>query len=469
MNLLGLKMGWIHKLVAAIVLTTLIASAFPASFFVANAAEESPAEVVVAPAVPGCMDPEATNYNPEADFDDESCEYPVTEPVLETIEVCKYTYGEGESYAPLAGWEMLVTNTLSEDPAEGTTYNVVTGSDGCVTPEVDPDNGPWYVGEDIQEGWYQFDVDVVGGYVDEGESEISYCVFFDEEIVSKELSRSGEYDYSCDFYNYDDREEVSGYKWSDDNNNGVHDEGEEGVAGWTITATDISGYEFTAITTTTDGNGFYSMLLPADGEWVITEETRSNWTQTAVYKNGYQLFEDTEEGAPMTECTFEFNTVYAAKVSDVSVSVVDFELYNRCDFLNHKEERRSGGGGTRVKDRAPQGEVLGAATSTPSCSMYLHDYMRMGKEASSTEVTKLQVFLNAVGIKVEVTGMFDAATDAAVKAFQAQHKADVLTPWFKAGIVPHENPTGWVYQLTRWKINNIVCPGSEAYPSLDKS
>jgi acetoacetate decarboxylase len=99
--------------------------------------------------------------------------------------------------------------------------------------------------------------------------------------------------------------------------------------------------------------------------------------------------------------------------------------------------------------------------------MYLNDYMRMGKEASSTQVTKLQVFLNAVGITAPLTGVFDAATDAAVRSFQMKHKAEVLTPWYMAKIVPHENPTGWVYQLTRWKINNIVCPGSEAYPVLN--
>mgnify|MGYP000008533503 CR=1 FL=1 len=70
-------------------------------------------------------------------------------------------------------------------------------------------------------------------------------------------------------------------------------------------------------------------------------------------------------------------------------------------------------------------------------------------------------------ILLPITGVFDAATDAAVKEFQATHQADVLMPWFEAGLMSHANPTGYVYKTTRWKINNIVCPGSEVLPELN--
>jgi hypothetical protein len=272
--------------------------------------------------------------------------------------------------------------------------------------------------------------------------------------------------YACAFANYDNRELVSGYKWSDANNNGVKDEGEDGVKGWTITATDLSKSEFSDVEAETDVTGYYSMLLPRNGEWVITEENRSGWTQTAVYQNGRKLTTESEEGGSITECSFYLGE----KVGRV---IATFEgegeiLRNRCDFLNHQESRGGSSSGTRVRERAtPAPLVLGASTSTPRCEAHLTGYLKMGEEASSTEVLKLQVFLNAAGIKTPLTGIFEAETDAAVRIFQMKHKAEVLTPWYKAKLSPDETPTGWVYKLTRWKINNIVCPGSEAYPVLN--
>ena len=134
--------------------------------------------------------------------------------------------------------------------------------------------------------------------------------------------------------------------------------------------------------------------------------------------------------------------------------------------ITPQPESRSSSGGTRTGSRnTPRsGEVLGA--STMQCGMYLFDYMKEGTGNDEFEVKKLQWFLIGQGHVVPVTGVFDAATDAAVKAFQLKYQLEVLTPWFTAGFVPHNNPTGWVYQLTRWKINNIVCPGSEAAPVL---
>lgn len=135
------------------------------------------------------------------------------------------------------------------------------------------------------------------------------------------------------------------------------------------------------------------------------------------------------------------------------------------------EVRRSSsnGGGTRTRLPlvTPQALVLGASTSNLECGMYLQDYTRMGIENDAWEITKLQWFLAGQGFLVPVTGTFDSVTDKAVRDFQMKYQADVLTPWFTAGIVPHQNPTGWMYQLTRWKINNIVCPGSEVLPVLN--
>jgi Putative peptidoglycan binding domain len=124
------------------------------------------------------------------------------------------------------------------------------------------------------------------------------------------------------------------------------------------------------------------------------------------------------------------------------------------------------GGGTKVIRTTPAGEVLGASTSTATTTavkcegMYLKSYMRMGQQNDQADVVRLQAFLNSVGIAASSTGVFDAATDAAVRKFQTTYMSDVLAPW------KITNGTGYVYKTTRAKINNIVCPGSEPTPKI---
>jgi hypothetical protein len=83
------------------------------------------------------------------------------------------------------------------------------------------------------------------------------------------------------------------------------------------------------------------------------------------------------------------------------------------------------------------------------------------------EVTKLQLFLNLFIGTTTITGIFDDATEARVIEFQELYRSEILDPWFERGIVPHNRPTGFVYKTTRWKINDIICPGFEPYPSFD--
>ncbi|HVV15347.1 MAG TPA: peptidoglycan-binding domain-containing protein [Candidatus Paceibacterota bacterium] len=133
---------------------------------------------------------------------------------------------------------------------------------------------------------------------------------------------------------------------------------------------------------------------------------------------------------------------------------------NTCVDLKPAHHRSSRGGTTNPNNGG--GQVLGAETETPSegeqCSTaLLSTYMRMGQPNDLAEVAKLQVFLNGeMGSDLAVTGVFDAATDASVRAFQAKYASEVLAPW---GIT---EPTGYVYKLTQWKINMINCAGLNA-------
>ena len=92
----------------------------------------------------------------------------------------------------------------------------------------------------------------------------------------------------------------------------------------------------------------------------------------------------------------------------------------------------------------------------------------MGTSNTPFEVMKLQMFFSMImGYDNPVTGYFGPVTDANVKRFQAEYHDEVLLPWYELGIVPHDRPTGYVYKLTQWKINDIVCPGVYDYPSFE--
>ncbi len=117
----------------------------------------------------------------------------------------------------------------------------------------------------------------------------------------------------------------------------------------------------------------------------------------------------------------------------------------------------SGGGGSSGGQRIFFGstaipEVLGASTEFPSCN-YLNSYIRRGWDNDKDQVMRLQLFLRGVEgfSNVELTGVYDDATFNAVSAFQEKYKADILDPW---GI---NGSTGYVYILTKKKINEIVC------------
>ncbi len=245
----------------------------------------------------------------------------------------------------------------------------------------------------------------------------------------------------------------------------------EGIPEWEITALNEALNLFA--TTSTDGTGAYSFVdLPADsGEWVIVEVEQANWTQFKVEQNGDQL--------EATGCTFGSDNDSQSQIENDTV----------CDFYNtftgpgdtgggvdddddnnsNDSNNNNNGGdiGSVISFSAAEADrrVLGAATT--SFCPFLEDHMQIGWENNPWEVIKLQLFLSMVmGYDNPITGVFDRTTDLNVKAFQEVYRSETLTPWFEAGIVPHDRPTGFVYKTTKWKINDIVCPG-DPFPSLD--
>jgi hypothetical protein len=69
--------------------------------------------------------------------------------------------------------------------------------------------------------------------------------------------------------------EISGYKWNDQDSDGVKDAGEPVLDGWTI---EITGDA--AATTTTDINGFYDFTELVTGNYTVSEMLKPGWVQT---------------------------------------------------------------------------------------------------------------------------------------------------------------------------------------------
>lgn len=112
-----------------------------------------------------------------------------------------------------------------------------------------------------------------------------------------------------------------------------------------------------------------------------------------------------------------------------------------------------GGGGS------PAGQVLGASLELPeSCTPYLGEYIKLGRKNNSSEVKKLQTFLNSLGENLPVTGFYGPLSFAAVKHFQVKEAKEILTPWqLQTGSVDKAG-TGYVYKTTKRWINLLNCP-----------
>lgn len=110
----------------------------------------------------------------------------------------------------------------------------------------------------------------------------------------------------------------------------------------------------------------------------------------------------------------------------------------------------------QVAGTSTVGEVLGASTTT--CSLYLRDYIKLGKNNDTEQVVKLQKFLNLyMNASLPLTGIYEKTTARAVNAFQVKYWQDVLLPWVPHGLKTDHTPTSYVYKTTKWKINMLVC------------
>jgi peptidoglycan hydrolase-like protein with peptidoglycan-binding domain len=199
-----------------------------------------------------------------------------------------------------------------------------------------------------------------------------------------------------------------------------------------------------------NGVGEVSLQL-SSGTYSIIESEQEDWEFTSV------------------TCSYEGESAGSSIPFGHQISIYGGETVT-CTFINNYDED-GGGGGNDDSNDSEGGSVLGAATSEEqTCGPLLSTYMRMGIDNNVDEVIKLQDFLNGeIGSELPLTGFFGPETDTAVRAFQLKYWEDVLQPWFGlegSSVQDQDDSTGYVYKTTKWKINNIFCPESEAFPAL---
>jgi hypothetical protein len=170
---------------------------------------------------------------------------------------------EGEP--EITGWEITITETLHDGTViENTCYTpcsrtLAPDSTVVVTEASDFDGKTWELGYVIVDGEY------------EQEPKRSVEVTFGP----------GELKKTVEFGNFK-KTPKSGIKFKDRNANGVKDEGEEPLAGWTINVAGNTGMnKLYEASTTTNANGEYKFMLPP-GTYTVYETCPAggNWYQS---------------------------------------------------------------------------------------------------------------------------------------------------------------------------------------------
>ena len=128
---------------------------------------------------------------------------------------------------------------------------------------------------------------------------------------------SGETSDGIDFGNFA-LAQIGGQLFSDGNANGALDDGEEGLAGWTLTL-DKDGNGSTDATTTTDAYGFYRFTGVGPGSYTVMQVPQAGWLPTGPASGRHTV--TTTSGADIGGADF-------ANVAAASISGTKFEDMN---------------------------------------------------------------------------------------------------------------------------------------------
>jgi YVTN family beta-propeller protein len=140
--------------------------------------------------------------------------------------------------------------------------------------------------------------------------------------------------------------------------------------------------------------------------------------------------------------TLAMNGTYDAQTE---AAVVAFQNKYQADILTFWGDTQ-GTGVVSITTRAKVNALVCGYEKPSLVCPYFSTYLKPGSTGSA--VTKVQSFLNENdNANLPTTGAYDASTIAAVKDYQIEHAASVLTPW---GL---NQPTGLLLETTRKEMN----------------
>lgn len=210
-----------------------------------------------------------------------------------SVTACKKEDADGSltttnDQSDVAGWTVnLVTDAGTNTE---TTDTQTTGRNGCYTWTNLGPNHSYSVTESMQSGWQALSATSFPVTVTSGNDQTFTFVNF--HLVG-----------------------ISGYKFSDNNGNGSWDQGELGLAGWTIKLEDTNGNVLA--TTTTGADGAYSFTNLAPGTYRVREAGQTGWVQKTTDPADITV----SSGQNVTDVNFgnqENGTIIVHKMADTT-------------------------------------------------------------------------------------------------------------------------------------------------------
>jgi hypothetical protein len=398
------------------------------------------------PPVLGCTDPNATNYNPDATQDDGSCQYPPVN-TKATLVVTKIICNE-ESYLPNWG-------AGSPDINQNSASNWLLEGDNNEHCDLVPWQFEWAKSGTENPGdntgiagglWNKFSTSTSISLDDLGGDLIWVREVWNVDYIQFSGLNTNHH-ISAEFYCHTDVLHYDNYDFISPVEAGktyyclafnvlTEDEPEPPLQ---VTVNLVANPD--SIT-----DGATSTLSWASTNANICDAV---WT-LATSTSGSQMVSPTTTTAYSITCGNGQATSTASKTVTVTTGGGDGSNPPPQPSVTLIADGGDGGGGSGSSRPPSGGVVLGI--STTEC-FYLRDYLKRDFNNDSLEVLKLQAFLkNFEGHNnLSFTGVFDQATYDAVSIFQMKYFKDVLEPW------GYTNPTGYVYILTKKKINEIYC------------
>jgi hypothetical protein len=203
---------------------------------------------------------------------------------------------------------------------------------------------------------------------------------------------------------------IDGFKWNDENENGVWDAGEDPLQGWTIQANATGELVRTDVT---DANGYYSVLVPA-GTWTVTEVQQNDWDQIFPAGNaGHSVtFSTTSTSTPDLNFGNAEDTSGGGGGGGGNGRRVELRD-NDNDSSDDDDDNDSGGGSSNDDDddddSAPGGQVLGEQTSAfpygaPNTGFGGGELQKMSGNATLPLLSMIMVMLLGFGIARAMRG-----------------------------------------------------------------